>query len=475
MNQKKHNVELIVGVFALVTFFVIIWMSLEVNRNSSISGKTNTYYADFNSVTGLVPKIPVEVSGIIAGYVENIELVDNKARITIIIRDDVTVHENAALLIRDRGVLGDRYVVLLPGTQEYPELKDKGFIANTQSMSDFEKLTANLAETATILKELVKSDEPEGALGDTIVNIRNVTAKLDELVGENQTTINRILDNVESLTYQIDQISQENRKQLYAMVNSFQQVGESIEALLDEGGDIDVAAYELRQTMESIQNITERVENGEGTIGRLFNDDETIDKINESLEGINQNLGLFRRVQLRFRYRGEFLTQTSELQNQFGILLDVAPDKYLQIEFNDSPVGETNVVDTSIESGGQTTTTRSIQTDSNLTLTLMFAKRINDLSIKVGLMRSHGGVGLDYYLFKDQVMLSTEFFHLGRPNDNPILRVYGSALLFRHFIVTAGVDDLITEVRRKNPFIGLGLQFTDNDFKALIPAARGGI
>lgn len=473
--KKNKNYEFWVGLFALLSFVVIIWMSLQINRNSTLSGKTKGYFANFDTVTGLVTKIPVEVSGIIAGFVESIELKDNKALVKIIMREDVIVYENAVLLIRDRGVLGDRYVVLLPGAEPSPILEDGDFIINTQSMSDFEKLSQNLAETAAIIKELVQSDNPEGALGHTIVNLRNVTGKIDEMVASNKETIDRILENVDSLTFEIDQISKENRKQIHAMISSFHEVGQAIGTLLKDGGDIDQAAYQLRETMDSIQHITKRLENGEGTIGRLLNDERTIDNINESLEGINQAFGMFRRVQLKFRYRGEFLTESQEFQNQFGIFAYVAPDKYIQFELVDSPVGETFVVDTIIESGGQTTSTRSIQTDSNLTITLMFAKRMRDLSLRVGLMRSHGGVGLDWYFFKDHLVLSAEAFHLGRPNDNPIVRVYGSALLFNHLILTAGVDDLITDVRSRNPFVGLGLQFTDNDFKALLPVLRGGI
>ncbi|MCB0271913.1 MAG: MCE family protein [Bdellovibrionales bacterium] len=475
MKQNKQHFEFYVGVFALFAFAVIIWMSLEVNRNSNIAGKTNTYYADFDSVTGLVPKIPVEVSGIIAGYVDTIELVNNKARVGIIMRRDVKVYKNAILLIRDRGVLGDRYVVLLPGSESEVLLSDGDFILHTQSMSDFEKLTQNLAETATILKELVQSDNPEGALGQTIVNLRNVTGKIDEMVADNKETINRILDNIDSLTHQIDQISKENRKQIHEMISSFHSVADSLALLTREGGDIDEAAYQLRQTMEKVNHIVTKLDQGEGTIGRLLQDDTTVDSINESLDGINNSLGLFRRVQLKFRYRGEFLAQTTELQNQFGISLYVAPDKYVLLEFNDAPVGEINVVDTTIESGGTTTTTRSIQTNSDLTITFMFAKRIRDASLRVGLIRSHGGVGLDWYFFKDHLVLSGEVFNLGRPNDNPFVRVYGSALLFNHFILTAGVDDLMSDNDRVNPFVGVGLQFTDNDFKALIPAVRGGL
>jgi|GEM_PF-5792127 len=475
MTRKKQRFEILVGLFALACLSVIIWMSLKLDRNAHIGRKNKTYYADFDSVSGLVPKIPVEVSGITSGFVDTIELVDNKARLKVVMEDGVKVFENALLLIKDRGVLGDRYVVLKPGSQDLPLIPHEGFIKNTQSMSDFEKLTTNLSDTASILKELVQSDNPQGALGQTIVNLRNVTKRIDDMVADNRTDVDRIMDNVDSLTYQMDQIAQENRDNIHDTIFTLKEISGSLNVLTQDGGSISEAAFELNDTLASVNRIVKKLEDGKGTVGRLLNDEETIDKVNETLDGLNNSLGLFQRVQLKFRYRAEFVTNALELQNQFGIFAYVAPDKYFLVELVDSAVGETNVINTIIESQGVSTSTRSIQTDSALTITFMMAKRIRDASLRVGLIRSHGGVGLDWYFFKDQMVLTGEVFHLGRPNDNPLVRIYGSALLFNHFILTAGVEDLISANGRRSPFIGLGLSFTDNDFKALLPVLGRGL
>lgn len=440
--MKLKNTEFLVGLFALFGLSVIIFMSLQVNRHQSAGSASNSYYADFDSVSGLIPKIPVEVSGIVSGYVDTIELIDNKARVTVVINKKVKVYEDAALLIRDRGVLGDRYVVLTPGTSDKIEIPDGGRIMYTQSQSDFEKLQKTLADTAVTLKELLESDDPKGALGQTIANLRSITEKIDTMVGNNQQAVDDIIDNVRSLTNQINQISLENRD-------------------------------DIKELVTNLNEITEKIKNGEGSLGKLINDDTTINNLNSTLEGVNNTLSLFTRVQLKFRYRGEYLMSSNDLQNIFGIMISPGPDKYILVELTSSPQGETVITDTIINSGGTSTSTQTIQTNNGLTFTIQFAKRFWDATLRVGLIRSQGGVGLDYHFFKDRLILTGEMFDMNRPNNRPHVRLYGTLYIYQHLILTGGVDDLLNQFGGKDPFIGLGLQFTDNDFKALLPVLRG--
>lgn len=440
--MKLRKAEFAVGLFALLGLGAIIFMSLKVNRNHMASAKNNTYYANFESVSGLIPKISIEVSGIVSGYVDTIELINNKAQLKVKINKKVLVHEDAALLIRDRGALGDRYVVLNPGSPDKPLLEDGGIIQFTTSQSDFEKLAKTLAETSEMLKEVIGSDDPKGALGQTIKNLRDMTDRINQMVADNQENVSATVQNLRNLTSQLNAISTENRQG-------------------------------IREMIASLNNVIKKINNGDGSLGQLINDDTTITKLNETLDGAKETLSLFNRVQLKFRYRGEYLMSSQGMQNNFGIIIAPGPDKYILVELVSGPQGVTNVTDTVINSGGTSTSTQTIQTSTSITYTIMFAKQFWDTTLRVGLIRSQGGVGLDYHLFKDHLMITGEMFDLNRPNNRPVMRLYATLYLYRHFILTGGVDDLLNQIGGKNPFIGLGLQFTDNDFKAILPAVSG--
>ena len=87
-------------------------------------------------------------------------------------------------------------------------------------------------------------------------------------------------------------------------------------------------------------------------------------------------------------------------------------------------------------------------------------------------MRSEGGFATDYYLFTDDLVLSFEAFDFSRSNF-PHLRTYATYTAFNHLWLSGGVDDLVFEPEDTtrsyfhNYFIGAGLQFTDDDIKAI--------
>ncbi len=472
--RRYLSAEFTVGAFALLGLLIIIYMSLQVNDRGSVGGSSKIYQASFQSASGMVKKTPIEVSGIVAGYVENVELRDNQAHVTLRIREDVKVYTNSALTIKDRGVLGDKFLLLIPGTPDHPLLDNEGEIPKTYSASDFERITSALTDTAEILKELVVSDEPKGALGKVVINLRDLTGRVNEMVGDNQGRINRIVENLETFSKDLNEITSENKEQIHTVLVALNDVAVSMKDALGKEGSISKATERLDQTLSSVQRIVEKVERGEGTVGKLLNDETTVDNLNQAIEGVNETLGLFRKIQLGVRYRGEFLFSDKELQNLIGISIAPSPDKYLLIELVDAPSGQTKVVDTIVNSGGAViSSTQTIQTDDDILFTLLLAKRFWDATFRVGLIRNEGGVGMDYHLLKDKLTLSFEAFDFSRVNNRAHLRAYGTLILYKHLLLTGGVDDLISNVNGKNAFFGGGLQFTDNDLKALITALPG--
>jgi hypothetical protein len=80
---------------------------------------------------------------------------------------------------------------------------------------------------------------------------------------------------------------------------------------------------------------------------------------------------------------------------------------------------------------------------------------------------------MDFHLLKDKLTLSVEGFDFSRPGNRAHVRAYGTIVLYKHLLLTGGVDDLITKVGGRNAFAGGGIQFTDNDLKALLTAMPG--
>ncbi|HMQ10258.1 MAG TPA: MlaD family protein [Oligoflexia bacterium] len=455
--MKNLSSDFSVGLFALIALLVVIFLSLEVNDKGTLGAGAKTYYAHFESVSGLVDRTPVEIAGIMVGYVESIELDGNKAKVTLKIQRKMKVYQDAQVAIKDRGVLGDKYLALSQGTPETGELKGKGFIQNTTSKSDFDELSSSVKETAQIIKDLLSSDEPKGALGETLVNLRDTTARLSKLMEANQNQINSIVDNMDSFSKDLASVMRSNKQAISDTLASVQ------DTLGEEG--------ELTQALASLNKIMSKIENGEGTVGKLVSDETTINKINDTIDGVNDTIGMFRKMQLGIRYRAEFLQSDKEIQNLVAIAIAPSPDKYLMFEVVDSPVGDIRRNTTTVSSGGNViSSTQTVNQNDRLVFNVQLAKRLWNATFRAGVFRNTGGIGMDLHLLENQLVLSTELFNASRENDAIQFRAYGSLYLYKHLMLTAGMDDILSEQDRQNLFFGAGVRFTDSDLKSFIPA-----
>ncbi|MCI5072130.1 MlaD family protein [bacterium] len=455
----KNNLtsDFSVGLFVLIALLVIIFLSLEVNDKGKLGANAKTYYAHFESVSGLVDRTPIEIAGIMVGYVEKIELDGQKAKATLRVQRKMKLYNDAHVSIKDRGVLGDKYLAISQGTPEAGLLKDEAFIKNTSSKSDFDELTSTVKETAVIIKELLSSDNPQGALGETLVNLRDTTERLNAIMEANQKQVNAIVDSVDSFSKDLAMVMRDNKQAISDTLSSVQET-------FGENG-------ELTEALASLNKIMSKIEEGEGTIGKLVNDESTINKINDTIDGVNDTIGLFRKMQLGIRYRAEFLQSDKELQNLVAIAIAPSPDKYLMFEVVDSPVGNIRRNTTTVSSGGNViSSTQTVNQSDNLVFNVQLAKRLWNVTFRAGLFRNTGGLGMDLHLLNNQFVLSSELFNASRQNDALQFRAYGSLYLYKHFMLTAGMDDILSEQDRQNLFFGAGVRFTDSDLKSFIPA-----
>jgi len=209
----------------------------------------------------------------------------------------------------------------------------------------------------------------------------------------------------------------------------------------------------LNATLASLKDISERINRGEGSLGKLVNDEETVDSLNEALTGLNRVLSREERFKTILGYRGEFLAERGDLKSYLSLQIQPRPDKYYLIEAVEGP-------------GRHKRDGR--RAEDEVTFSAEIAKRYHDLVLRGGIIQTSGGFGLDYYLFDDAVRVSFEAFDFNAKNNNPYLRVAADYTFLEHLFVTVGYDDFISKHGDASFFIGAGFRFLDEDLKALL-------
>jgi phospholipid/cholesterol/gamma-HCH transport system substrate-binding protein len=144
--MKKYSVETVVGVFVVIGLLCVAYMTVKLGKVSLFGDNYYSLYARFSSASGLREGSPVEIDGIEVGRVARMTLDQEKqlALITMKIRNDVKVYDDASAAIKTAGLIGDKFVKIDPGGGG-EVLKPEGTITETTTPTDIEDLISKYA------------------------------------------------------------------------------------------------------------------------------------------------------------------------------------------------------------------------------------------------------------------------------------------------------------------------------------------
>ena len=137
--MKKFDVEIAVGIFVFFGLLCMAYISVKLGKINLIG---NDYYpvkAVFSTVKGLKKDTVVEIAGVEVGKVDTIKLVNYEAVVTLLIRDDIKLQEDAIASIRTKGLLGEKYVEIAPGGSDVL-IQPGATLHDTEPPIDLEKL-----------------------------------------------------------------------------------------------------------------------------------------------------------------------------------------------------------------------------------------------------------------------------------------------------------------------------------------------
>ncbi|HUU50068.1 MAG TPA: MlaD family protein [Nitrospinota bacterium] len=258
-----------VGLFGLLAFLILLYMTITVGELSLFKEKGDVIIAYFNNVAGLDRKSIVRVSGVEVGKVESITLDKGKARVALRFDKKVILREDAIAYIKSESFLGEKYVEVSPGSPDKPVLKPGSIIKVGEGGADldglmekFDGMAEDIRSVIKPLKEIFASEEGKEDFKGLFKNLNSAVKSLNETVFSDKEKLNRIVDNFDKMS------------------EDFRFLGEN--------------------TVPRLDRIAKKIESGEGTLGKLVNDDtlyneakKTLDNLRESVPKLKESLDNF--------------------------------------------------------------------------------------------------------------------------------------------------------------------------------------
>ena len=140
--MKRGNLELVVGIFVLAGLACLAYLAIHLGK-MEIVGSGYQVHVTFDNISGLKNGAAVEVAGVEVGRVEAIQLSSNdRAAVTLRLESGLKLHDDAIASIRTKGIIGDKFVKLSPGSSENL-IPPGGRIRDTESSIDLEELISS--------------------------------------------------------------------------------------------------------------------------------------------------------------------------------------------------------------------------------------------------------------------------------------------------------------------------------------------
>lgn len=333
--MKSITTEVKVGLFGLLAFLILLYMTVMVGNFSFLKAKGGLAHAYFKNVAGLDKKSVVRVAGVEAGKVEDIILEDGRAKVTIRLKEGIALKTDAIVYIRSESFLGEKYLEIDPGSPNKPDFQSGGVLKTGEGSADLDRLmqkfdgmAEDISAVVKPLKELFSSEDGEQDMKGFFKDINYAIKSLNETIFSDRERLNRIVSNIDSMAKDFRALGDSLEKgegslgklvkddSLYMDVKqTFEDIQESLPKLqdslnnfyevsqkLNEGGGSlgklinDKELYDqAKKVVENINTITTSILNGEGTIGKLYKDDSlyfeaknTLKKLGRTAEGMEE-------------------------------------------------------------------------------------------------------------------------------------------------------------------------------------------
>ena len=115
-DQNYSRTEISVGLLVFIGVLCLLYAAIGLLGNGNVLGTSGyVVYADFVSASGLHVGDPLEIAGVEVGTVESISLADYRARVSLRIKDNVRIHEDAIASIEQDWLIGNRTISADPG------------------------------------------------------------------------------------------------------------------------------------------------------------------------------------------------------------------------------------------------------------------------------------------------------------------------------------------------------------------------
>jgi len=289
----KLSDEVKVGIFTTIAIVVLLLSTIYIS-NITFVKRGYSINVIFDSANDLKVRAKVKYGGgVVIGSVSDIKLTPSGKIMTVLnINNDVKIRRDAKISIYTAGMMGEKFVNVVGGTDE------TGFILPGESVvgigsggidsafSNLNDVSAEFKEVLMALSKLFKGDL-QSSLVSSVKNVNDLSKSVKIMIEENKNSINKSVENFKKSSEDIAKATAD-LKELVGELNKL--VKDISKSNLPQTVDnINKVSLKLDSTISSLESAAKKIDSGEGVVGVLINDKKMAEDLKVLIKDIKDN------------------------------------------------------------------------------------------------------------------------------------------------------------------------------------------
>jgi len=256
MDTYTQKFKIKLGLFVALGFAIFILAIFIIGKQKNLFNPVFKLTSTFSNVSGLQVGNNIRFSGINVGTVDNIVIVnDTTVRVDLMIKKDVWqfIKSDCKVTLGSEGIIGDKLIMITPGSSNAPLAKEG------QELTTIETI-----ETSTIMSRL----------DATTANAENISKQISDITDNINTgdgTLSRLIK---------DPILAENLSQTISNLSLFSKGLTGSDVIMSS---LKVTAGNAENITQQLSLIMNRINTGQGTLGRLIQDSTIAENLNQTV------------------------------------------------------------------------------------------------------------------------------------------------------------------------------------------------
>jgi len=254
-------------------------------KGTSIFDNDKVLYAAYEDVEGLVVGAKVTINGFSVGKVKNIDFDENYQNILVSfnVRNDLSFSNQSVAQLYEAGLIGGKAIAIIPQYDSATPIKNGDILPSEIKPGLTELVNQQIAPLQDKIEGLLTSAD---SLFAGVSNVLNYESQNNLKLALNGLT--ESISNINNLSKSMSRIVNANEKVFNSTMGHVESTSKNLSQLTDSLSRIEfgVTMKNMEVASEQLKSILSNLEEGQGSAGKLLNDDALYTELLHSSEAL---------------------------------------------------------------------------------------------------------------------------------------------------------------------------------------------